>query len=152
MERRGGLERRPGLGASPESAQDPAQVDAAERGEPDVARRLGLRDPGRQRRGAGRVIAGLALGSAEARELVGLGLQEAEPARGLCRPAEVRDGIVEAALDARELAEHGVATDVEPGVVDDARAIAAPRRAPATARTGSPAEIAARAANSAFAA
>ena len=31
----------------------------------------------------------------------------------------MRDGLVEAALDACELAEHGVAADVEPGVVDD---------------------------------
>ena len=31
----------------------------------------------------------------------------------------MRDGLVEAMLDACELAEHGVAADVEPGVVDD---------------------------------
>jgi hypothetical protein len=31
----------------------------------------------------------------------------------------VRDGVVEAALDACELAEHRFAADVEPGVVDD---------------------------------
>ena len=79
MERRRRLERRPGLGVAPERAQDPAEVDAAERGEPDVAGGLGLGDPELQRRGARLVVAGLALRAAEARQLVGLGLQEAEP-------------------------------------------------------------------------
>ena len=31
----------------------------------------------------------------------------------------MRHGLVEATLDAREFAEHGVAADVEPGVVDE---------------------------------
>ena len=99
-------------------------MDAAERGEPDVAGGLGLGDPELERRGARLVVAGLALRAAEARELVGLGLQEAEPAGRLGGPADVRDGVVEAVLDARELAEHRVAADVQPRVVDDARASA----------------------------
>ena len=41
-----------------------------------------------------------------------------------------RDGVVEAVLDAGELAEHRVAADVQPRVVDDAPASARPRRAP----------------------
>ena len=54
-------------------------MDSAERGEPDVAGGLGLGDPELKRRGAGLVVSGLALGASEAGELVGLGLQEAEP-------------------------------------------------------------------------
>ena len=78
VERRRRLERGPGLGAPPERAQDPAEMDAAERGEPDVPGGLGFGDPELQRRRAGLVVPGLALCASEARELVGLGLQEAE--------------------------------------------------------------------------
>ena len=53
-------------------------MDAAERGEPDVPGGLGLGDPELQRRCAGLVVPGLALCASEARELVRLGLQEAE--------------------------------------------------------------------------
>ena len=45
-----------------------------------------------------------------------------------------RDGVVEAVLDAGQLAEHRVAADVQPRVVDDARASARPRRGPRAAR------------------
>ena len=79
MERRRCLERRPGLGAPLECAEDSAEMDAAERGEPDVAGGLGFGDPELECRCAGLVVAGLALCASEARELVGLGLQEAEP-------------------------------------------------------------------------
>ena len=53
-------------------------MDAAERGEPDVSGGLGFGDPELKRCCAGLVVSGLALGASEARELVGLGLQEAE--------------------------------------------------------------------------
>ena len=96
-------------------------MHARERRQADVAGRLGLLDRELQRRRARLVVAGLALRAAEARQLVGLGLQEAEPPRRLGRPAEVGDGVVEAVLDAGELAEHRVAADVEPRVVDDAQ-------------------------------
>ena len=93
-------------------------MHARERGEAHVAGRLGLRDRSLQRRRTGLVVAGLALRPAEARELVGLGLREPEPARGRRRAADVVDGVVEAVLDARELAEHRVAAHVQPRVVD----------------------------------
>ena len=64
-------------------------MDAGERGQAHVAGRLGLLDRELERGGAGRVVAGLALRAAEARDLVGLGLQEAEPARRLRRAADV---------------------------------------------------------------
>ena len=89
-----------------------------ERRQAHVAGRLGLLDRELQRGGAGRVVAGLALRAPEAGELVGLGLQEAEPPRRLGRAADVQDGIVEAVLDPGQLAEHRVAADVEPRVVD----------------------------------
>ena len=76
-----------------------------------------------QRRGAGLVVAGLALRASEAGELVRLGLQEAEPAGRLGGATDVRDGIVEAVLEARQLAEHRVAADVQPRVVDDAQPV-----------------------------
>ena len=98
------------------------------------------------------VVAGLALRAAEARHLVGLGLEEAEPPRRLGRPAEVADGVVEAVLEAGQLAEHRVAADVQPRVVDRREPALRPRRAPRRRARASPAEIAARAANSAFAA
>ena len=64
------------------------------------------------------VVAGLALRAPEAGELVRLRLQEAEPSRRLRRAPEVEDGVVEAVLDPGQLAEHRVAADVEPRVVD----------------------------------
>ena len=137
---------------APERAQDAAEMHPRERRQADVADRLGLLDRELQRGRAGRVVAGLALRAAEARELVGLRLQEAEPARRLRRAADVADGVVEPVLDPGQLAEHRVAPDVQPRVVDDAPASARPGRAPRRRARASPAEIAARAANSAFAA
>ena len=78
--RRRGLERRPRLGGPPERAQDAPEMDAGERGQADVAGRLGLLDRELERGRARRVVAGLALRAPEARDLVGLGLLEAEPA------------------------------------------------------------------------
>ena len=67
------------------------------------------------------VVPGLALGAAQARRLVGLGLEEAEPAGRLGGAGDVRDGLVEAALESRQLAEHRLAADVQPRVLDDAQ-------------------------------
>ena len=93
-------------------------MDADESRETDVAGALGLFDRQRQGAGAGRVVAGLALRTAEARELIGLGLQEPEPSRRFGGATEVHDGVVEATLDPREFAEDRVPADVEPRVVD----------------------------------
>ena len=105
-------------------------MDAGERRQPHVAGRFGLLDRELQRGGAGLVVTGLALRTPEAGELVGLRLQEAEPSRRLRRTTDVEDGIVEPMLDAGELAEHRVAANVEPRVVDHAAASARPDRAP----------------------
>ena len=59
--RRRGLERRPRRGAPPKCAQDAGEVDAGQRGQPEVAGRLRLLRRQRERRRAGLVIAGLAL-------------------------------------------------------------------------------------------
>jgi hypothetical protein len=93
-------------------------MDAREGRETDVAGGLGLLDRQRQGAGAGRVVAGLALRTAEARELVRLGLPEPEPSRRFGRATEVQDGVVEATLDPCELTEDRVPADVEPRVVD----------------------------------
>ena len=98
------------------------------------------------------VVAGLALRSPEAGDLVRLGLQEAETSRRLRGATDVDDGVVEPVLDAGELAEHRFAANVQPRVVDHAAASARPDRAASTLRSWSPAEIAARAAKSQFAA
>ena len=146
------LERDARLVGPAERPQHPAEVDASERGEPHVAGRLGLGDPARERRGSLLVVAGLALGATETRDLVGLGLGEPEAAGRLGGAADVLDGVVEPVLEARELAEHRVAADVQPRVVDGCAASASTSSRAAAARAASPAEIAARAANSAFAA
>ena len=127
-------------------------MHAGERRQAHVTGRLGLLDRELQRGGAGLVVAGLALRPAEAGELVGLGLQEAEPPRGLGGTAGVEDGIVEAVLDPGQLAEHRVAADVRATGRRPSAASAAPDRERAAARTRSPAEIAARAAKSQLAA
>ena len=81
-----------------------------------VASALSIADS--QGGGAGGVVAGLALGPAQAGDLVGLGLQVAASARGRGSPGDMCDGVVEAVLQAGELSEHGVAADVQPRVVD----------------------------------
>ena len=93
-------------------------MDPPERRQPDIAGGLGLGDRARQRLRTGLVVAGLALRTAEARDLVGLGLPEPEAAGGRRGAGDVVDGVLEATLDARELAEHRVAPDVQPRVVD----------------------------------
>ena len=94
-----------------------------ERREADVADRLGLVDRDLQRGRTRRVVTGLALRASEAGDLVGLRLEEAEPARRLGRPPDVADGVVEPMLDPCELAEHGVTADAQPRVVDDAQPV-----------------------------
>ena len=123
-----------------------------ERGHAHVAGRLGLLDRELEGGRAGVVVAGLALGPSEAGQLVRLGLQEAEPSRRLGGAADVDDGVVEPVLEAGELAEHRVAADVQPRVVDRPRASAATWSRASTLRSWSPAEIAARAAKSQLAA
>jgi hypothetical protein len=91
---------------------------AGESPETYVAGGLGLFDRKRQRAGAGLVVAGLALRTAEARELVRLCLPEPEPSRRLGRASEVQDGVVEPMLDPGELAEDRVPPHVQPRVVD----------------------------------
>jgi len=117
----------PGAGRRERAARrrDPAQrpehapeVHAGEHGEPHVAGRLRLLDRELERGRAGLVVAGLALRAAEARELVRLRLLEAEPARGPGGSPDVEDRVVEVMLDPSQLAEHRVAPDVEPRVVD----------------------------------
>ena len=112
------LERRARLRGPAERAQHAAEVHAGQRGQPHVAGRLGLLDRERERGGAGLVVAGLALRAPQAGQLVGLGLLEAEPPRRLGGAADVDDGVVEAVLDPRQLAEHCVAAHLQPRVVD----------------------------------
>ena len=94
-----------------------------ERRQAHVAGGLGLLDRELQRGRAGRVVAGLALRPAEAGELVGLRLPEAEPSGRLRGATDVQDGVVEAMLDPGQLAEHRVAADVQPRVVDRAQPV-----------------------------
>jgi uncharacterized membrane protein len=99
-------------------AQHAPEVHPRERGEPHVAGRLRLLDRELERGRAGLVVTGLALRAAEARELVCLGLLEAEAAGGRRGAADVEDRVAEAMLDPCELAEHRVPPDVEPWIVD----------------------------------
>ena len=146
------FERRSRLVVLSERAQDPAEVDAGERRQAHVAGGFGLVDRELQRGGAGVVVTGLALRPSEAGDLVRLGLQEAETTRRLRRATEVDDGIVEPVLRAGQLAEHRVAADVQPRVVDASQPVLDLVRGPRRCACRSPAEIAARAANSALAA
>ena len=138
--------------ALPERTEHSPEVNAGECGQADVAGGFGLVDRELQGGGAGLVVAGLALRSSETGDLVRLGLPKAEALRGLGGTTDVEDGVVEPMLDAGELAEHRVAANVEPRVVDRWRASARPRSRASTLRSSSPAEIAARAAKSQFAA
>ena len=118
--RRSGFERRPRRRNAPERAEDAPEMDPGKCRQADVADRFGLLDGELQRGRTRRVVTGLALSASEAGDLVGLGLQKAEPARDLRRLADVRNRCVEPMVDPGQLAEHGVAADVEPRVVDDA--------------------------------
>ena len=118
VELRRPLERGARLRRAVERSQHAPEVDPPERRQPDIAGGLGLGDRALQRLRTGLVVAGLALRTAEARDLVGLGLPEPEAAGGRRGAGDVVDGVLEAMLDARELAEHRVAPDVQPRVVD----------------------------------
>ena len=106
------------LCVSPERAEHAPEMHPGERGQAHVTGGLGLVDRELQGGGTGLVVAGLALRASETRDLVRLGLQEAEPSRRLRGTTDVDDGIVEPVLDAGQLAEHRVAADVQPRVVD----------------------------------
>ena len=93
-------------------------MNPGERRQAYVTGGLGLVDGPLQGGGTSVVVAGLALRSSEAGELVRLGLPEAETSRRFRGATEVVDGIVEPVLDAGELAEDGVAANVQPRVVD----------------------------------
>ena len=116
--RRRRFECRPRLGDSAERPQDAPEVNPGERRQPHVTGRLGLVDRQSEGGGASVVVAGLALRSSETGQLVRLGLPEAETSRRLRGATEVDDGIVEPVLDAGQLAEHRVAANVQPRVVD----------------------------------
>ena len=101
-----------------ERAQHAPEMHPRERRHAHVAGRLGLLDRELQRGGARLVVAGLALRAAEARHLVGLGLQEAEPPRRLAaRPMWTTASSKRCSMP-RELAEHRLAANVQPRVVD----------------------------------
>ena len=77
------FERRPRSCVLPERAQDTPEVHPGERGQAHVTGGFGLLDRELQGGGAGVVVAGLALRSPEAGELVRLGLLEPETSRRL---------------------------------------------------------------------
>ena len=120
--------------APPRPARAPAgrARGAPGRAPPGARRRWPRPSRSRARRVAAPVVvvAGLALRASEARELVGLGLLEAEPSRRLRRATDVEDGVVEPVLEPGQLAEHRVAADVQPRVVDLPAASARPGRRP----------------------
>ena len=93
-------------------------MHAAQRGQAHVAHRLGFLDREVQGGGTDLVVAGLALRPAEARGLIRLRLEEAETLRGFRRAPDVHHGIVEAALEPGQFAEHRLASNVQPRVVD----------------------------------
>ena len=93
-------------------------MNPGERGQPHIAGGLGLVDRLLQcGRGLG-VVTGLALRSTETEDLIRLGLQKPETPRGLRCVTDVEHGVVESLLDPGEFAEHGVATNVQPWVLD----------------------------------
>ena len=151
VELRGCLQRRPGLGSSPERAQHPPQVHARERGETHVAGGLGLRDRALQRRRTSLVVAGLTLRPAEAR------LADTPRSAGTRAGPRSRPPVDVVRRRRRSGARRGRARpasrrpNVQPRVVD----LLEPRWTSPRASRGahdSPAEIAARGANSALAA
>ena len=98
------------------------------------------------------VVTGLALRSTETRDLVRLRLLKTETSRGFRCAADVENGIVEPVLDPGEFAEHGLAANLQPRVLEHRAPSVGPDRAASTLRSWSPAEIAALAANSQVAA
>ena len=113
-----GFECRPRWRDLSERTQNPTQMYLGERGQPHVAGGLGLVDRELQGGRAGVVVAGLALRSTKTRELVRLGLLEAELSRSFRCATEVEDGIVEPVLEPGQLAEDRFAANVQPRVLD----------------------------------
>ena len=93
-------------------------MDTGERREAHVAGGFGLLDRELEGGGSGDVVTRLALGAPEAGELVRLGLLEPEVAGRGCGTTHVLDGVIEAVLDAGELAAHRLVAHVQPWVVD----------------------------------
>ena len=94
-------------------------MDTRERRQTYIAGRLGLDDREFQGVDARLVVAGLALGAPETGQLVGLCLPKSEPLRCFCGATEVDDRIVESSLDAGQFAEHRIATNAQPWIIDD---------------------------------
>ena len=97
-----------------------------ERGQPHITGGLGLLDREFQGGRTTCVVTGLALGSSETRQLVGLRLQKTEPPRGFGGATEVQHGVVEPVLQAGEFAEDRVAANMQPRVVDRAQPVLHP--------------------------
>ena len=93
-------------------------MNPGERRQAYITGGLGLVDRELQGGRTGVVVTGLALRSSETGQLVRLGLQKAETSRCLRGATDVEDGVVEPVLDAGQLAEHRVAANVQPRVVD----------------------------------
>ena len=127
-------------------------MDPGQRRHAHITGRFGLVDREFQGCGTGLVVAGLALRPSETGDLVRLRLQKAETARGFRGATDVDDGIVEPVLDAGQFAEHRVAANVQPRVVDQSQPLLDADRGPRRCAASSPAEIAARAAKSQLAA
>ncbi len=98
-------------------------MNPGERRQAHVTGGFGLVDRELEGGGTSVVVTGLALRSSETGQLVRLGLQEAETSRRLRGATEVDDGVVEAVLDAGQLAEHRFAANVEPRVVDGSQPV-----------------------------
>ena len=143
----GGLENRSRTVVVAKGASHTSEMHPGERGHSHVAGRFGFFDGGLQGGAAGLVVTGLALRSSETGDLVGLGLHEAEPTRGFRSPGDVSNRIVKPVLEAGELAEHRIAANVLPGIVDSLQP-SLDLRAASTLRCSSPEEIAARAVKS----
>ena len=112
------FEGRPRFGDLAERPQDAPEVNPGERRQPYITGRLGLVDRQSEGGSTSVVVTGLALRSSETGQLIRLCLQEAETSRRFRGATEVGDGIVEAVLDAGQLAEHRFAANMQPRVVD----------------------------------
>ena len=125
------LERRPRPRRLPERAQDPPEVHPGERRQAHVAGGLGLVDRELQRGRAGRRSRrpGTAPGRGSTTWYASVCRKPSRPRR-LRGATEVDDGVVEPVLDPGQLAEHRLAADVQPRVVDRAQPVLRPDRAP----------------------
>ena len=98
-------------------------MDPGERGQAYITGGLGLVDRQFEGGSTSVVVTGLALRSSETGQLIRLGLQEAETSRRFRGATEVDDGIVEPVLDAGQFAEHRVAANMQPRVVDGSQPV-----------------------------